>query len=82
MNVKTNSDKASEAVSSPFGVATQEEDFSMELLSSKIGGTVTRSETETESIGGDIEQASHSYTLHLFETLPVCVFLAGAGVAF
>jgi len=80
MNVKTNSDKASEDISSPFGAAAQEEEPALELISSTIGGTATRSETETESIGGDIEQAARSYTLHLFETLPVYVFLAGAGV--
>ena len=28
----------------------------------------------------DIEQAARSYTLHLFEALPVYIFLVGAGV--
>ena len=64
MNVKTNSDKASEAISSPFAAAAQEEEPALELLSSTIGGTATRS--ETESVVDDIEQAARSYTLHLF----------------
>ena len=74
MNVKTSSDKAPEAISSPFGATAQEEEPALELISSTIGGMATRSET------GDIEQAARSYTLHLFESLPVYVFLAGAGV--
>ena len=78
MNVKTNSDKASEAISSPFAAAAQEEEPALELLSSTIGGTATRS--ETESVVDDIEQAARSYTLHLFEALPVYIFLVGAGV--
>ena len=77
MNVKTNSDKASEAISSPFA-AGQEEEPALELLSSTIGGTATRS--ETESVVDDIEQVARSYTLHLFEALPVYIFLVGAGV--
>ena len=43
MNVKTNSDKASDAISSPFAAAAQEEEPALELLSSTIGGTATRS---------------------------------------
>ena len=77
MNVKTNFDKASEAISSPFA-AGQEEEPALELLSSTIGGTATRS--ETESVVDDIEQVARSYTLHLFEALPVYIFLARVGV--
>ena len=74
MNVKTNSDKASEAISSQFAAAAQEEMPALELLSSTIGETATRSETES------VEQAARSYTLHLFEALPVYIFLARVGV--
>ena len=35
--------KASEAISSPFAAAAQEEEPALELLSSTIGGTATRS---------------------------------------
>ncbi len=44
----------------------------------QFGGTATRS--ETESVVDDIEQAARSYKLHLFEALPVYIFLVGAGV--
>ena len=78
MNVYTNSNKAPEAITSRFAAAAQVEEPAPDLLSITFGGMVRR--PETKDVLDEIEQAAHAYTLHLFEALPIYIFLVGTGV--